>query len=169
MNQCNCQRYGIQGWSVGTILAGMILFGGITGCGSKKEKEAKAPASQQVKAVKSTALDTGGDASASVPPPVSTSVASTAPIAGAAELAATGEVGDPANTATVLRILNAAYRQYSDPYARPDAESQAPKKIYPPAKDLTDLVKAGFLKSVPPAPAGMKYVIDTANGQVVLQ
>lgn len=49
------------------------------------------------------------------------------------------------------------------------AYEEAMQQRKAPVKDLKELVTAGVLKELPPAPAGQNYVIDPASGKVVLQ
>ncbi len=49
------------------------------------------------------------------------------------------------------------------------AYEEAMQQRKAPVRDLKELVTAGVLKELPPAPAGQNYVIDPASGKVVLQ
>jgi hypothetical protein len=48
------------------------------------------------------------------------------------------------------------------------AYEESQRKRFEPISDLNDLVKDGFLKSLPAAPAGQKYAIDQATKKVIL-
>ena len=48
------------------------------------------------------------------------------------------------------------------------AYEEAQRKRFEPISDLNDLVKDGFLKSLPAAPAGQKFAIDPTTKKVIL-
>lgn len=48
------------------------------------------------------------------------------------------------------------------------AYEESQRKRFEPISDLNDLVKDGYLKSLPAAPAGQKYAIDQATKKVIL-
>lgn len=48
------------------------------------------------------------------------------------------------------------------------AYEEAQRKRFEPISDLNDLVKDGFIKALPTAPAGQKFALDPATKKVIL-
>jgi hypothetical protein len=134
------------------------------GCGGEKSS-APAPApAPAVQALPSLNAGTPGGQAAPAPAPGTP---------------APGEVATPGATAAtpavaagadVQAVINRALQMYNDPSSRPGAGDLTPEatKVYPPIKDLSDLVKAGFLKSIPPAPPGKEFKLDMTTLEVMV-
>lgn len=65
-------------------------------------------------------------------------------------------VDSEGNTMTAEKVLNRALEIYVEGMGKP-----APK-------DLNELVQAKVLQTIPPAPAGRKWVFDPKQGKIVL-
>ncbi len=68
---------------------------------------------------------------------------------------------------TPKEINQKAFKTEAEQLAYEEAQQQALNRG--PVKDLNELVSSGVIKTLPTAPAGQRYALDTATGKVVLQ
>ena len=64
-------------------------------------------------------------------------------------------------------INQRAFKTEAEQLAYEEAQQQAVNRS--PIKDPSELVSAGVIKALPPAPAGQRFALDAATGKVVLQ
>ncbi|MEW6306721.1 MAG: hypothetical protein AB1705_24910 [Verrucomicrobiota bacterium] len=158
------------------VAASLSVAAFIVGCGPQ---ENSAPAPQGGSAPSAPAV---APAAADAPPPPPAAPEPPAPTPGAPAQAAPTVDAPTASPGTDplfyfrrsedgTRQLNdlEALQQAVDAYSKragisPDADTPA----LPNLKDLSDLVKAGLLKSLPAPPAGKKYVVDAKGIKVSL-
>lgn len=124
-------------------------------------------------------LQPGGEATAPAAP-----TAAAAPAAPAVDVATmprpVNAKGDPMSDLELLNQILHNYREaratqtpsvsraYKTEAEQMAAETAALKAVQAPIKDLSELVKAGVIKTLPTPPAGKKFAIDPQSQQVVL-
>lgn len=147
------------------MLAAVFIW---NGCG---QQEPAAPPSEDLrgaKAAKAPALPIPATEAevpvATPPPPAVTGAASHATTT--ATVAVNREMqDDEGKPITVVQYVQRAV----DAYERMRyASVEGDKPPWPPLQDLSQLVKVGILKTLPPAPAGEKFVLDPRTQKVSL-
>jgi hypothetical protein len=163
-----------------SLLLVVCLALGLCGCSPKEEDSSSLnSASQNTEAV-SIELDAAKPASpdqinAATPPPNSIPAMDFAQVQ--------RPINAQGDTMTDLEFLNHLVEQINEARStdveikqkafKTEAEQMAyeesQQKSKEPVRDLNELVAAGVIKTLPSAPNGQRYAIDTTTGKVVLQ
>lgn len=157
----------------------MLIAAVAIGCSQKEEIVPAAPAASAEAAQATVSI--GGPAAQIAPPPSAS--ATVAPSAGISLAAADRPINAQGNPMSDIEFLNHLVSELNESRTIPTegnqktfkteaeqmAYEEAQQKQKGPVRDLNELVTAGILKQLPPAPAGQRYAIDPTTGKVVLQ
>jgi hypothetical protein len=148
------------------------------GCSPKEENTQGTAAATQPPAP--AAVSIAGTAAPVAPPP---SAGAAAPAAAISVAQADRPINAQGNPMSDLEFLNHLIHEVNESRissadipqkafkteAEQMAYEEAQQQKKGPVRDLNELVTAGVLKEIPPAPAGQRYAIDATTGKVVLQ